>query len=160
MYEIPRYKIQLVREGSELSKTRYANSPWKAAGVIRSYINDADREHFIELLLDVKKQIIGIHTVSIGSLVYSIVHPREVFKPAILMNAAGILVAHNHPSGDLEPSRDDENITKRLVEAGEIIGIPVVDHIIIGTHGYFSFKEAGRIPGEGGLLHGNSFSKG
>jgi DNA repair protein RadC len=97
------------------------------------------------LLLDIKNKVIGINTVSIGNLNSSIVHPREVFKPAILSNAASILLAHNHPSGDPEPSREDVAITTRLVEAGKILGIDVIDHLILGDGCYHSLKEAGHM---------------
>ena len=103
-----------------------------------------DREHFVVLLLDIKNKVIGINTVSIGNLDSSIAHPREVFKPAILSNAGSILLAHNHPSGDPTPSREDIEITHRLVNAGNILGINVLDHIIIGD-GYRSLKEAGHM---------------
>ena len=99
-------------------------------------------ECFCMLSLDVKKKLIGAHIISKGNLNSSLVHPREVFKYAILDNAASIVVAHNHPSGDPTPSSDDREVTKRLVEAGEIIGIELVDHIVIGNY-YMSFKEQG-----------------
>jgi DNA repair protein RadC len=96
-------------------------------------------------MLDQKNQVIGLHTVSIGSLTASIVHPRECFKPAILSNAAAIILAHNHPSGDCQPSREDRALTQRLVETGKLLGISVLDHIIIGdgTSSYFSFADEG-----------------
>jgi len=112
---------------------------------MRSYLEGADREHFAAILLDTKNGIIGIHTVSIGALNTSIVHPREVFKAAILANAAGIIVSHNHPSGNITPSEDDKAVTQRLRDAGTILGITVLDHIIIGEDGYFSFKAQGLI---------------
>ncbi len=87
--------------------------------------------------------MIGINTVSIGSLTGSVVHPREVFKPAILANAASIICGHNHPSGDLEPSNEDRAITKRLVASGRLLGIDVLDHLIIGDELHFSFADNG-----------------
>ena len=83
------------------------------------------------LMLNQKNRVIGIHTVSMGSLTASVVHPREVFKVAILANCASILLAHNHPSGDCQPSKEDRAITTRLVEAGRLLGISVLDHVII-----------------------------
>jgi DNA repair protein RadC len=90
------------------------------------------------------RKTIGIHTVSMGSLTASIVHPREVYKAAILANAAAIVCGHNHPSGDTVPSQEDRAMTQRLVNAGTLLGINVVDHIIIGREGrYFSFADEG-----------------
>lgn len=99
------------------------------------------REHFCILLLDTKNRIISEEQISEGSLNASIVHPREVFKSAIRKSANSIVLIHNHPSGDVEPSREDIEITKRLVKAGEIIGIIVLDHIIVGDKNFLSMKE-------------------
>ena len=92
------------------------------------------------LLLDTRGQLIRIAEVSVGSLDSSIVHPREVFKEAISASAASVIFVHNHPSGDSEPSKDDIGLTKRLAEAGEIMGIDVLDHIIVCDHSYLSLK--------------------
>jgi DNA repair protein RadC len=89
-------------------------------------------EHFVVLMLDLKRRIIGIHTVSIGTLTETLVHPREVFKSAILANAHAIILGHNHPTGEPTPSIDDLDITRELIQAGEYLKIPVLDHIIIG----------------------------
>jgi DNA repair protein RadC len=96
-------------------------------------------------LLDRKNRVIGINLVSIGSLTAAVVHPREVFKPAILANAAALIVCHNHPNGDVQPSQEDRTLTRRLVEAGKLLGMEVLDHIILGdgTTTYFSFADAG-----------------
>jgi len=99
------------------------------------------KEHFKIVMLDTKNQIIGIEDISVGSLNSSIVHPREVFKEAIVRSSAAIILVHNHPSGDPTPSKEDIAITKRLVEGGEILGIKVLDHIIIGNNKYISLKE-------------------
>jgi DNA repair protein RadC len=103
------------------------------------------KEMFIELCLDTKNQIIKEEVVSMGSLNANVVHPREVFKLALTESAAHIIVAHNHPSGDPVPSREDIEITKKLVETGNIMGITVLDHVIIGDGRHFSMKEAGHI---------------
>ena len=108
---------------------------------IRSSIKDKAKEHFKLILLNPRNKIIGISTVTIGTLNASLVHPREVFKDAIMHTAASVVLVHNHPSGNPEPSEDDLTITKRLVEAGKILGIEVIDHIIITKNGFFSFKE-------------------
>ena len=102
-------------------------------------------QHFMVILLDRKNAPIGINTVSIGSLTASVVHPREVLKPAILANTASFICGHNHPSGDPAPSREDRALTQRLVEAGKLLGIALVDHIILGdgTITYCSFADQG-----------------
>ena len=102
---------------------------------------DKSEEEFWIACLDAKNIIIGLHMVSRGSLSSSIVHPREVFKRAILNNASGIICMHNHPSGNPAPSQADSDVTRRLVEAGELIGIRVIDHIIVGDETYVSLKE-------------------
>ncbi|MEW6685685.1 MAG: DNA repair protein RadC [Candidatus Edwardsbacteria bacterium] len=108
---------------------------------IRTSIKDKAKEHFKLVLLDTRNRIIGISTIAIGTLNASLVHPREVFKDAITHHAASVILAHNHPSGDAEPSEDDLKITKKLVESGKILGIEVLDHIVIGKNNFYSFKE-------------------
>jgi DNA repair protein RadC len=144
-YRIPIYKVSLVRDGSYKSPSKAITSPPDAFSILEGYMQGLDREHFVVLLLDIKNKVIGINTVSIGNLDTAIAHPREVFKPAILSNAASILLAHNHPSGDPEPSREDVALTNRLVEAGKILGIDVIDHLILGDGCYRSLKEAGHM---------------
>jgi DNA repair protein RadC len=104
-------------------------------------LRDHKKEHFVIFYLDSRNQEIKREIISIGTLNSSLVHPREVFEPAVRNLAAQIILAHNHPSGDPEPSEDDLEITKRLVESGKILGIEVVDHIIIAKTGFISFKE-------------------
>jgi DNA repair protein RadC len=104
---------------------------------------DRRREYFLALLLDGKNRVIREEQISEGSLNQSIVHPREVFSPAVRESAAAVILVHNHPSGDPTPSREDREITRRLKEAGDIMGIRVLDHIIIGDGGYLSFVEQG-----------------
>jgi len=104
---------------------------------------DRRREYFVTLLLDGKNRIILEEQISEGSLNQSIVHPREVFSRAVKESAAAVILVHNHPSGDPAPSREDREITRRLKEAGEVLGIRVLDHIIIGDGSYFSFVEQG-----------------
>ncbi|RLD17061.1 MAG: hypothetical protein DRI36_04760 [Caldiserica bacterium] len=99
------------------------------------------KEYFIVLYLDVRNQEIGREVISVGTLNMNVVHPREVFEVAIRNHSAGIIVAHNHPSGAVNPSKEDIEITKRIKNAGEILGIELLDHIIISKEGYFSFKE-------------------
>lgn len=110
--------------------------------MLKKYQN-ARKEHFFVLFLDGSHKIISKEVVSVGIATRSIVHPREVFRTAIVKNAIAIIVAHNHPSGNLEPSPDDIEVTERLRKAGEIIGINILDHVIISRQGYISFKEMG-----------------
>ncbi|MDF2700734.1 MAG: repair protein RadC [Haloplasmataceae bacterium] len=134
--------LKLIREGSILYESRKISSPETAAELGRKFIENSDREEFIICCLDTKNQPLSISVISIGSLNSAIVHPREVYKVAILSNASSIIAFHNHPSGDTEPSVEDINLTNRLTEAGKVIGIQLVDHIIIGSEGrYYSFKE-------------------
>jgi len=117
--------------------------PEAVVKAIRASIKDKAKEHFKLILLNPRNKIIGISTISIGTLNASLVHPREVFKDAIMHSAASVVLAHNHPSGDPEPSEDDLKITNKLVESGKILGIEVLDHIIIGKDNFCSYKERG-----------------
>lgn len=130
---------------------RVAKGPDAAATEIARRIGRKDREHFVVLHLDTRHHIRGFETVSIGSLNAAIAHPREVFKAAILANAASIICGHNHPSGDPSPSDDDREIHARLRKAGEILGIEVLDHIIVGDGSYCSLAtgNVASLPGRG-----------
>jgi DNA repair protein RadC len=114
--------------------------PEDALQVVRPRFKNHQREVFLVVLLNARHEVLGVETVSVGSLNASIVHPREVFKPAILQSAASVILAHNHPSGDPEPSEEDLSITKRLVEVGELLGIGVLDHVIVAKRGLVSFR--------------------
>jgi len=116
-------------------------NPQGAVKAIQSRIKDKAKEHFKLVLLNTRNKIIGITNVSVGTLNTNLVHPREVFKDAIIHSAASVVLVHNHPSGDPEPSEDDLEITKRLVQSGKILGIEVMDHIIVTKNKFFSFKE-------------------
>ncbi|MBN2241297.1 MAG: DNA repair protein RadC [Acidobacteria bacterium] len=113
----------------------------------RARFYSCSREHFYSLQLNSKNRLIREVLVSIGSLNASVVHPREVFAPAVRDSAAALVFLHNHPSGDPAPSREDEECTHRLFRAGQILGIRVLDHIVFGHGGYFSFSDAGRLNG-------------
>ena len=108
---------------------------------IKKKIKNFYKEHFLVCSLDTRNKLLAIDVVSIGTLTASLVHPRELFGHAIKRHAAHIIISHNHPSGELEPSEDDLKITKRLVDAGKIMGIEVLDHLIITQNSYLSFKE-------------------
>lgn len=120
-------------------------SPEAAAEVLARQLHGADRERCVAALLDTKHRLLHIVTVSIGSLDHTFMAPREVFRDALLANAAAIVVAHNHPSGDPEPSRDDELVTRRLVRAGELIGVDVLDHLVSGGSEWVSLARRGHV---------------
>ncbi len=121
------------------------NSPEDIVHLVMEEMRNLDREHFRVVTLTTKNHILGISSISVGSLNSSLVHPRECFKEAIRRNANAIILLHNHPSGDPTPSREDIEVTKRLVEGGHLLGIEVLDHIIIGDKRYISLKERGEI---------------
>lgn len=121
------------------------HTPQEAGYLVMEEMCYLDREYFRVMLLNTKNRVLGIETVSIGSLNASLVHPREVFKRAIQRSAAAIILLHNHPSGDPSPSSEDKEITQQLCKAGRIIGIEILDHIVIGDHVFTSFREKGLI---------------
>ncbi len=120
---------------------RIIHGPEDAAEYVQEHLALEKKEHFCEILLNTKNHIIGWQVISVGSLTASVVHPREVFAPAVLHHAAAIIVAHNHPSGDPTPSKEDIQVTQRLVKAGKIMDIQILDHIIIGDNNFVSMKE-------------------
>ena len=140
---IPRYRVCLVPESRQAGPLVLIHDSTGAAAALRPFFAGLDREQFLVCCLDAKHAIIGVNVVSIGSLTLSIVHPREVFKAAILLNACGIIAAHNHPSGDHTPSPEDRTLTARLRQAGDLIGIAVLDHLILGDERIHSFADHG-----------------
>ena len=120
------------------------SSPADVERLLRGRIANLDRENFVVVLLNTKNEVIETSTVSVGTLGASLVHPREVFKPAVRASAASVILAHNHPSGKVEPSQEDREVTRRLGEAADVLGIEVLDHVIVGD-GYFSMKEHGML---------------
>ena len=144
-YSIPGFRIALVREpGVKLAGRPQARVPAEAAAMLAQYIGEVDREVFVIAMLTIRHRVIGLHTVSVGCLTSSLVHPREVLKPAILSGSAAFLAAHNHPSGDPEPSAEDIALTRRLAAAGQLLGIELLDHVILGEAGRFvSLRERG-----------------
>ena len=143
---IPQVELSMVRE-IKISGQKYNSSEEVARSEFARSLLKSDREKFICMHLNIKNQIISFEIVSTGSLTSSIVHPREVYKGAILSNSASVIFMHNHPSGDPEPSIDDIEITKRLEKAGEILGINVLDHIIVAQKGFYSFRQHNLIGG-------------
>jgi DNA repair protein RadC len=139
-----RYRVELVCEsGADEPEEVTLRTSTDAANALRSVFEGADREKFVAMMLDAKHRAIAINLVSIGSLTASIVHAREVFRPVLLLPTAAIILAHNHPSGDATPSSEDVELTRRLRQAGEIFGIPVLDHVILGDGQHYSFADSG-----------------
>jgi DNA repair protein RadC len=138
----PRVRVELVRDPAPPEPIALRGSG-DVYAFLKEEVATWDRERFLTLLLDNKHYLIGIEEVSVGTLTATLVHPREVFKAIILANAAAFIVAHGHPSGDPTPSRDDIEITRRLKEAAEILGVRFLDHIVIGRGRYVSFVDDG-----------------
>ncbi len=134
-------RLQVVREEVDYYGSKKVQSPKDLEEVVRKFIGNADREVFLAVNLSSANKINSIHVVSIGSLNQSLVHPRECFKAALLCNAQAVVFAHNHPSGEVIPSLEDKQLTAGLKQAGQLLGIKVLDHVIVGDKGYFSFQE-------------------
>ena len=143
-YTIGNLTVSIVRDAAVLPGP-VVRKPADSAAIFTSTQPDDGREHFRIMLVDVRRRVIGVHTVSVGSQSVSIVHPREVFRVAILGGAAAIVCSHNHPSGDPEPSAEDIALTRRLAQAGALVGIEILDHIITGngSERFVSLKERG-----------------
>ena len=140
-----RYSVKTSCDGRPVAIGRVLSSPRDAEAVFASLLEDEPTEVFGMLCLSTKHRVIAYYEVSRGTLDSTIVHPRDVFRAAIMANAACIVVSHNHPSGDPTPSAEDHALTHRLMAAGEMLGIEILDHIIVGHGRYHSFKEAGRL---------------
>ena len=143
MCRITRYICLIKEEAHNYAVTNILNTPENVYNYLCAdfKLNQRPEEHFLEIFINTKGKAIGYIVISKGTIKESLVHPREVFKAAVLANAYAIIIAHNHPSGEIIPSEEDKKITQRLKEAGDILGIPVIDHIIVGDNKYFSFKE-------------------
>ena len=142
-YTVPRFRVMLVREGRATAPSSPFLTSVAAAAVLRPLFAHLDREQFLVCGLDAKHCIIGVNLVSIGSLTLVIVHPREVFKPLILMNAAAWICVHNHPSGDPIPSPEDRVLTSRLRQGAVLLGITLLDHLILTDERCYSFADQG-----------------
>jgi len=142
---VPVFGVKLVRaDYVSLRERTKIRSPRDIRNLMVQILESSDREMMIAAFLDTKNGVIGLHIVSVGDLSSTLVHPREVFKAAILANAASLILGHNHPSGDPAPSPEDIAVTRRISEAGELLGIELLDHVIIGDVGRFSsLKEKG-----------------
>lgn len=144
--KVPMYTTKLVREGEfTFTQRDQVENPGEVATILREYFRDKDREEFVIVLLDTANTLIGLSSISVGGLASSIVEPRQVFKVAALANAAGIIAAHNHLSGNPTPSADDVKITKQLAAVGKLMNIPLLDHIIVCETYHVSLAERGLI---------------
>jgi DNA repair protein RadC len=142
-YAVPRYHVTLVRDNRAAPPSAPLNTSATAAAILRPLFDGLDREQFLVCGLDAKDAIIGVNVVSIGSLTLAIVHPREVFKPLILMNAAAWIGVHNHPSGDPTPSQEDRVLTSRLRQGADLLGMTLLDHLILTDERCYSFADQG-----------------
>ena len=146
-YALPRFRVTLVRQNRAMPPSSPLTTSATAAAILRPLFAGLDREQFLVCGLDAKHRIIGVNIVSIGSLTLAIVHPREVFKPLILMNAAAWICAHNHPSCDVTLSEEDRVLTNRLKQGADLLGISLLDHLILTDEHCYSFADQGW-PGE------------
>lgn len=142
---IANMQVKLVRDGSILADKKAVRTPEDAYSILAPYFECLPNEHFLVLLLSTKNGVNAVSCVSVGSLNASVVHPREIFQRAILSNAASIILCHNHPSGDPTPSPEDIELTRRMIEAGNLLDIKILDHIIVGDRCFLSLKERGHI---------------
>ena len=141
---IPRFDVRLVRDGRVATmEPTIIRRPEDTLPVLEAELSELAYERFIALALNTKNHVTAVLPVSSGSLNASIVHPRELFQRAILANCASLILAHNHPSGDPAPSPEDLALTRKLIDAGLLLDIPVLDHIVLGYGRYVSFKERG-----------------
>ena len=144
---IQRYDIRMVRDGRVpiMESPVIIRTPADTIPVLEAELGSRSAEVFLALAMNTKNHVVAILPVSQGSLNASIVHPRELFQRAILSNCASLILAHNHPSGDSSPSPEDIALTRRLIEAGQLLDIPILDHLILGYGNFYSFKEHGLI---------------
>lgn len=142
--------VRLYRPGAPEDRPEIT-SPEAAAEVLLPVLDGLDREHCLTLNLDTKHRLVATTTVSVGSVDHTFMSPREVFRDALLHGASALVIAHNHPSGDAEPSRDDQLITRRLVRAGELLGIEILDHIVIGHERWVSLARRGALTNDSAL---------
>ena len=134
------YVCELTKRKYRGKAPRVIRGPDDVVAVVGRKLRTEQREHFLVLLLNARHEVLSREVVSVGSLNASIVHPREVFKPAVVASAASIVLVHNHPSGDPEPSEEDLSITRRLVQVGDLLGIAVLDHVVIARRGVVSLR--------------------
>jgi len=138
-------RVYLVRENAK-DEVININGSSDVYEMVKDELISSDRERFLSVMITTGNHLIGVETVSVGTINSAYISPREVFKSAILANAAAIILCHNHPSGDLVPSDSDIEITKHLIEAGELLGVRVLDHLIISNQGYKSLRDYCKFP--------------
>ena len=136
---VPEFSIRLIRESRTRFYGQQIGCPDNCFTIFREAFTGLDREHFTVVCLNPKHKPIGFNVVAIGSLTMALIHPREVFKLAVIQNAASIILMHNHPSGDPTPSQADMDLTRRLVQCGNLLDIKVIDHLVFGDKIYYSF---------------------
>ena len=141
--EAPVYYVSEVKRRKLYRTPPSIRGPADVYKLMRPRYKNADREQFFAVLVNTKNVVLSVELVSVGSLNASVVHPREILKPAILNSAASIILVHNHPTGDAAPSKEDVEFTKRFAKCGELLGINLLDHVIIGADTYHSLKESG-----------------
>jgi DNA repair protein RadC len=134
------YVCELTRRRYRGKTPKEIRGPDDVVALVGPKLRKEKRENFLVLLLNARHEVMCVETVSVGSLNASIVHPREVFRSAVIQSAASVVLVHNHPSGDPEPSEEDLTITKRLVEAGDLLGIGILDHVVVASRGIVSFR--------------------
>lgn len=139
------YSVSTVRRRRRKPLPAPVRNPQAVYDLVGPLVRDLDREHFYGIYLNTRNSVLSVDLVSVGTLNASIVHPREVFGRALELSAAALILAHNHPSGETDPSQDDLAITKRLSEAGRILGIDVLDHVILANGSWTSLKEEGHL---------------
>jgi DNA repair protein RadC len=144
-YRLKTFRVQFVSEPQAFPAGSPCRSAEDARRIARTIFEtlDADKEHFVLLALNNKNRVNGFKLISTGSLTASLVHPREVWRAALYLCAAAVVFVHNHPSGDPAPSPEDQDITRRLKETGDVLGIRVLDHVVLGDDRYFSFSDKG-----------------
>jgi DNA repair protein RadC len=144
-YRLITFRVQFVADPPEFPRVSYCRTSEDVAIVARGIYRtlDADKEHFVLLALNNKNRVNGFKLISTGSLTASLVHPREVWRAALYLCAAAVVFVHNHPSGDPAPSPEDQDITRRLKETGDVLGIRVLDHVVLGHERFFSFSDRG-----------------
>lgn len=137
----PRLRLVTVVQDARVAEGVAIKTPHTASRQVREMLAGKDREHFVALHLDGRHRVVSAEVVSVGTLTTSLVHPREVFKGAMLANSAAVICAHNHPSGDVKPSEEDRQVFDRLKEAGELLGIPLLDFLIVSEADMWSASE-------------------
>jgi DNA repair protein RadC len=144
-YRLKTFRVQFVAEPALYPTGSPCKASEDAERIARSIYGtlDADKEHFVLLAMNNKNRVNGFKVISTGSLTASLVHPREVWRAALHLCAAAVIFVHNHPSGDPAPSPEDQEITRRLKETGDVLGVRVLDHVVLGDGRYFSFSDRG-----------------